>query len=172
MAVFCKITSDFRYSANFLEVYSPPPSVRNRFTCLPDFFPLSALHCFNFSRASHRYFNMYSSIWLVALVMKCSIYRPPLMAVCRGQHMSECNSHRESVARDVVLRVKGFRATLHLMRSPQSYIVVILGPSIILSMIPKALRLTCAKRRRHNIRFSASSRDACPVIIRASGLLL
>jgi len=160
--------SDFRYSANFLEEYSPPPSVQNHFTRLPDSFSLRAFHSFNFSGASDLYFSMYSSICLVASSMKSSIYRPHPMAVSRGPHLSECTSCSGSVAREVVFGVKGFRANLHLMLLSQSHFPVIFGASVIVGKISKAFRATCARQRCHNIRFSASCRDACPVILSAS----
>jgi len=161
------IPSDFRYSANFLEVYSPHLSVRNHFTYLPDSFSLRAFHSLNFSGASNLYFNMYSSVCLVASSMKSSIYRPPPMAVSSGPHMSEVTCCRGSVAPEVVFGVKGFQSNLHLMQLSQYHFPVIFGESVIVGKISKAFRPTCARRRCHNIRFSASWRDACPVVLSA-----
>jgi len=159
--------SDFRYSANFLEVYSPPPSVRNRFTCMPDSFSLKVFHSLNFSRASNLYFSMYSSVCLVASSMENSIHRPTPMAVSRGPHRFECTSCRRSVARDVV-GVKGFWANLHLMQLSQWHFPNILGASVVVGKISKAFRPMCARRQCHNIRLAALCRDAYPVVLSAS----
>jgi len=48
-----KITSHFRYSANFLEVYSPPASERNRLTYLPDCLSSIAIHSLSSSTGSN-----------------------------------------------------------------------------------------------------------------------
>jgi hypothetical protein len=104
---------------------------------------------------------------LVVSLMNSSKYRPPSMAVSSGPHMSQCTSCSGSVAREVV-GVKGFRANLHLMQLSQSHLPVIFGALVIIGKIFKALRPTCAKLRCHNIRFSASCRDACPVVLSAS----
>jgi hypothetical protein len=167
VVVSFKIACDFRYSANYLEIYSPPPSVRNRFTCLPDFYSLRAFHSLNFSRASDLYFNVYSFICLVVWLMKSSIYRPPPMAVSRGLYMSKCTTCIGSVAREVV-EVMGFRATSHMMQLSQSHFPVISRALGIVGKVSRALRLACARRRCHNIRFSASCRDSCPVVCSAS----
>ena len=163
-----KIPSDFRYSANVVEIYSLPPSVQFRFPCLPYALSLRAFHSLNFSKASDLYFNMYSSICLVVSSMKGSIYRTPAMAVSRGPHKSKCTSCRGSVAQDVVFGVKGFLLNLHLMQHSQSHLPVILAAWVIVAKISTALRPTCPRRRCHNIRFYASCRDACPVVISAS----
>jgi len=125
---------------------------------------LRAFHSLNVSRASDLWFNLYSSVCLVVPSRKGSIYRPPAMAVSNGPHMSECPSCSVSVAREGV-GIKGFRANLHLMQISQSHFPVILRASVIIGKISKALRLMCDKRRFHNIRFSASCRDACPVVL-------
>ena len=159
--------SDFKYSANFFEVYSPPSSVRNRFTCLPDSFSLKAFHSLNFSRPSDLYFYMYSSVCLVGSSMKCRIYWRPPMAVSSRQHMSECRSCWCSVAREVV-GVKRFRANLRLMQLLQSHFLVIFGALVFVGKISKAFTPMCARRRCHNIRLSAACRDACPVVLSTS----
>ena len=153
-------------------MYSPPPSVRNRFTCLPESFFLRAFHSLNFTRASDLYFNMYSSVCLEESLMKSTIYRPPPMGFSMGPHMSECTSYSGSVAREVLFGVKCFRAHLHLMRLSQLHFPVIFGASVIVGKISNSLRPTCARWRCHNIRFSASCRDACPVVLSASRPLL
>jgi hypothetical protein len=143
---------------------SPPTSVRNHFTCFPDYFSLRTCHSLNFSRASHLYSNIYSSVCLVASSMNSSLYQPPPMAVSRGPHMSECISCRCSVAREVV-GVNGFPANLHLMKLSQSHFPVIFGASVIVGKISKALGPTGARRRCHMIRLSASCPDKCPDVI-------
>jgi len=163
--------SDFRYSANFSEVYSLPLSVLNRFTCLPNSFFLRAFHSLNFSRASNLYFNMYWSICLMASSMKSSIYRSPPMAVSSRPHMSKCTSCSGSVAREVV-GVKGYQANLHLMQLSQSHLPVIFGASTTtFGMISKAFRPRCGSWRCHNIRFPALCRNPCPVVLSASRYL-
>jgi len=157
--------SDFRYSAKFSEVYLPPPSVRNRFTCVLNSFSARAFHSFNFSSASDLNFNRNLSICLVASSMKSGIYRPPQMAISRGPHMPECTSCSGSVARKVV-GVKGYRANCHLMKHSQSRLPVIFGAlATTFGKISKAFSPTCARLRCHNIRPSASCRDACPVVL-------
>jgi len=160
--------SDFRYSGNFFEVYLLPPSVLNCFTCLPNSFSVRALHSFHQSRACDLNMNVYSSGRLMALWMKRNMYEAPPMAASSGPHRSECTSCSGSLAWKVVFRVKVFRANLHLMQQVQSHFQVILGASVIVRNVPKAFTLTCAKGRCHNIRFSASCRDARPVVISAS----
>jgi hypothetical protein len=103
----------------------------------------------------------------VASLMKSSIYRPPPMAVSRGLYMSECTSCIGSVAREVV-EVMGFRVNLHLMQLSQSHFPVIFRALGIVGKVSGALSLACARRRCHNIRFSASCRDSCPVVYSAS----
>jgi len=156
--------SDLRYSANFLEVYLPPPSVRNHFTCFPDSFSLRAFHSLDFSMASNLYFNMYSSICCVASLMKSSIYPLPPMAGSSGPYLSECSSCKGSVAWEVV-GVKSFRPNLHFMQLSQSHFPVIFGVlATTFCKIPKAYRPTCAQQLCHNIRFSTLCREACPVV--------
>jgi len=152
---------------NFLEVYSLPPFVRNRFTCLPYSFSVSAFHSLYFSRGSNLYYNIHSSICLLASSMQSSICRPPLMAVSRGPHMSQCTSCRGSVAQEV-MGVKGFRTNLHLRQLLQLHLPVILRASVIGGKISTAWRPTRGKQQCHSIRFSASCRDAYPVILSAS----
>jgi len=94
------------------------------------------------------------------------------MAVSRGPHMSECTSCRGSVAWEVV-GVKGFQPNLQLMQLSQSHFPVIVGASgMTFGKISEAFRPTCARRWCHNMRFSASCRDACPVVLSASRQLL
>jgi hypothetical protein len=135
---------------------------------LPDTFSLRACHSLNSSQASSLYFNMYSSVCLVASLMKSSIFQPPPMAVSSGPHRSEGCSCSGSVAREFVFGVKGFLVNLHLMQLSQSHLPVILGASVIISKVSKTFRLTCARRRCHNIRFSVSCRDAYPVVVSGS----
>jgi len=160
--------SDCRYSVNFLKVDSPPPFVRNRFTCLPDSISLAAFHYMTFSRASDSYFNMYSSLCLVPSSMKSSIYQPPPMAVPSGLHMSECTSCSGSVAWEVVFRVKGFRPNLHLLQYSQLHLLGISGPvAMTFGKLSKAFRPACTMQWCDNIFFSASCRHACPVFLSA-----
>jgi len=158
--VSSSIPSDFRYSANFLEVYSLPPSVRNRFTCLPNSLSLTAFHSFNCSMASNMYLTIDSTTWLRVSSMKSSIYGQHPIAVSRGPHMSECTSYRGSVSWEVV-GVKWFLVMFYLMQPKQWHMQVILGPSVIVCKISNHLRLRCAKRRGHKVLFSTASWDAC-----------
>jgi len=165
VAVSYKIPSNFRYSVNLLEVYSPPPSVWNLFTCLPDSFSLIAFQSVNVSSASDAYFEMCSSRCLVALLMKGSIYRPPPMAFSMGPHMSKCACCSGSVAWEVV-GLKGFRANLQLMQLSQSHFSLIFSASATtFGKISKAFRPLWAMLRCLNIRFSALCRDACAVML-------
>jgi len=164
--------SDFRYAANFLAVHSPPPSVRNCFTCLPDSISLKAFHSFNFTRAFDLYSSMYSSVCLVASSMKSSIFQPPPMAVSSVPHMSECMRYRGLVGQEVVFGVKGFLLNLHLIQLLQSHLPVILGASVIEGKISKSLRLMCVRQRCHNILFSALCQDAFRVVLSTSRPLL
>jgi len=164
----CTIPSDFAYSLTFLEVYSPPPSVQNHFTCLPDSSSLRAFHSLNFSRASDWYFNMYSSLCPVVRLVKSSIYPPPLMAVSSGPHLCKWTSSSRSVVHEV-LGVMAFLAYMHLMQLSQLHFPVTFGAlAVTFSMISKVLRPMCAKRQRHNIRFSAWCRNEYPVVLSAS----
>jgi hypothetical protein len=82
--------------------------------------------------------------------------------------MSEFTSCSGLVGQEVVFGVMGLRADLHLMQHSQVHFPVILGASVIVSKISKAFKPTGTRRRCHNIRFSASCRDACPVVLSAS----
>jgi len=161
--------SDCRYPANFLKVYSRPPSVRNSFTCLPKSISLRTFHSLNLSRASDWNFNMYSSVCLVASSMKSSMDQPPLIAVSRGLHMFECTRCRSSVAWEDVFGVMGFRANLYLIQHLHLHIPVIFGVSVTtFSKISKAFRPMCARQQCYNICFYVSCRDAWRVGICAS----
>jgi len=112
---------------------------------------------------------MYSSVCFAASSLKSSKYGPPPMAVSRGPLMSECRSCRGSVAREVVFGVKGFHVNLDLMQLSQSQLPVIFGAlATTFGKISKAVRPTCARQRCHDICFSASCQDSCPVVLSAS----
>lgn len=167
-----KITADYRYSMNFLEVYSLLPSFWNYFTCLVHFFSLMSFLSFDFSRASDFYLNMYSSVCLRASLLEGTIYWAPPLVVSRGPHMSECTSCKWSVELEVVFGVTGFQDNLNLIHISRWHFPVIGGVLVFISKFSTALRLLCAKWRCHNISCSASCQAACPVVVTASSQLL
>jgi len=158
--------SDFRSSANFLEVYYVPPSVPNRVTCLADSLSLRACHSLNFSSASELYCNVHSAIWLIVLSIKSSIYWPPPMAVSNGLHMSMYTSCSGSVLREVE-GVTCFWTTLHLMQLSQLHFLVIVGVLGIIGNFSNVWRQTHVKWRCQNMGFAASNGDACPIVLSA-----
>jgi len=66
--------SDFIYSTNFLEEYSLHLSKHNYLICFPDSIFLHAFHCLKFSSTSNLYITIYSSIEVILVLMKSSIY--------------------------------------------------------------------------------------------------
>jgi hypothetical protein len=140
-----------------MEVYPTPPCVQNHFNCVLNSFCLSALLSVSFTRASNLYFDMYSSVCLVVLLIKGSIYQPPLMAASNGLHMSECTNCSGCLAWEVVFRVKGHWVNLRWMQVSQLHFLVISAASATtFHKIFNALRQTCTKLCCINICISAS----------------
>jgi len=115
IGVFCIMASNWRYSAIILEVYSLPTSVQNLFTRSPKFTSLRACHSFTFFMTSDLYFNVDSSICLVALWMYSNIHRPCPMYVSNGLQLSHSGSCGSWVEAEIVFRVHRVQVTWHLM---------------------------------------------------------